>query len=66
VLFRSGDARFWFFIQPGKFFPENFETAQFVEVLAPLVAADSANAGRAVNEPHAAFGLVLVLPALAS
>jgi hypothetical protein len=35
-----GDARFWFFIQPGKFFPENFETAQFVEVLAPLVASE--------------------------
>ena len=63
---RGDDARFWFLVEFRKLAFKDLKAAHFIEVLAPLIAADSGNAGRPVYEPHAAFGLVLVLPALAA
>lgn len=60
------DSRFWFLAEFRKLAFKDLKAAQFVEVLAPLVAADSGNACRPVHEPYAAFGLVLVLSALAA
>jgi hypothetical protein len=52
------------FMKLCKFTFKDPAAAQFVQVLAAFVAADRGNAGRPVDEPDAAFGLVLVLPAL--
>ena len=66
-LRHSGDdARFWFCGELSKFSLKNFKAAELVQVLAPLVAADRGDAGRPVDEPNGAFGLVLVLTALAA
>lgn len=56
----------FFFRAFGELLREVFEAAYFIEVLAPLVAADHHDAGRPMVQPHRTFGLVLVLPALAA